>query len=251
MTGKRKSPIDTERVEPQMCSLDLRLEILSQVPFFHAVSREELDEINKLFIEKGYEPGQTIIFAGDSAEHLYVVADGSVKLMQHSLTGQDVMLDVLTPGDFFGSLSILGEVEYSTTAVAQTACCVISIGADEFRKILHEYPPVALRVIDIIAERLSAAQEMIRQLSVHSVEQRIAYVLLKLAEKLGQEKEFGLLIQLPLGRSDLAEMVGTTTETASRVMSQFQKEGLISSGRRWVAITNREGLMAYREDKIS
>jgi CRP-like cAMP-binding protein len=57
----------------------------------------------------------------------------------------------------------------------------------------------------------------------------------------------GLLIQLPLSRSDLAEMVGTTTESASRVMSQFQKEGLVRSGRRWVAITDQEGLLAYKE----
>jgi CRP-like cAMP-binding protein len=137
---------------------------------------------------KGFSPEETICYAGDPAERLYVVADGNVKLMQHTLSGQNVMLDVLKRGEFFGSLSILGDEEYSETAVAQTTCCVLSIGADEFRGILKDYPQAALKVIDIMSGRLKSAHEMIRQLSAHSVEQRMAHVLLKLAEKLGQKK---------------------------------------------------------------
>jgi CRP-like cAMP-binding protein len=83
------------------------------------------------------------------------------------------------------------------------------------------------------------------------VERRLAYTLLKLAEKFGQPKELGLLIQVPLSRDDLAEMAGTTTETASRVMSQFQKDGLIDSGRGWVAVTNRDGLEAAAAEGIA
>ena len=80
------------------------------------------------------------------------------------------------------------------------------------------------------------------------VEQRLAHVLLKLVEKIGEQDDVGLLIQMPLGRSDLAELTGTTTETASRVMSQFQKEGLIQTGRRWVAITNINELTSIPEN---
>jgi CRP-like cAMP-binding protein len=247
VTTRRKTPLEFERIEPQMCSVDLRMAILSKVPFFRNLEKGAIGEINKKFIEKGYSIGETIFFAGDTAERLYVVADGNVTLKQHTLMGQDVLLDVLKPGEFFGSLAILGDDEYSETAVAQTQCCVISIGADEFRGILQDYPRVAIKVIDIMAERLKAAHEMIRQLSKHSVEQRLAHVLLKLADKLGQEKDVGLLIQLPLSRADLAEMIGTTTESASRVMSQFQKEGLVRTGRLWIAITNQEGLLAYKE----
>ncbi len=247
MPTQRKTPLVTDQIESHLCTVGLRLELLSLVPFYLGLAEQDLREINQLFVEKGYTAGEPIIFVGDPATRLYVVADGNVKLMQHALSGQDVLLDVLKPGEFFGSLSILGDDEYSETAVAHTPCCVISIGADEFRKILQDYPKVALKVIDIIAGRLKSAHEMIRQLSVHAVEQRIAHVLLKLAEKLGQEKDIGLLIQLPLSRADLAEMVGTTTESASRAMSQFQKAGLVRSGLRWVAITNREGLLAYKE----
>jgi len=246
MPARRKTPVNTEQIEPHLCTISLRLEILQNVPFFKDLAEQDLREINQLFVEKGYAAGETIYFAGDTATRLYVVADGNVKLMQHALSGQDVMLDVLKPGEFFGSLSILGDDEYANTATAQTACCAISIGAEDFRRILQHFPAVSLKVIDIMAQRLNAAHEMIRQLSAHSVEQRIAHVLLALAQKLGQENEVGWLIQLPLSRVDLAELVGTTTETASRVMSRFQKEGLIKTGRQWVAITDRDGLTAYK-----
>jgi CRP-like cAMP-binding protein len=95
-----------------------------------------------------------------------------------------------------------------------------------------------------MAERLQTAHETIRQLSAFPVERRIASVLLKLSEKLGEAHDEGLLIQVPLARQDLADMAGTTVESASRVMSQFQKQGLIRSGRQWVAITDLAGLAA-------
>lgn len=250
MTDRRRTPLETEDVEPQMCTIDLRLEILSQVPFFAGLSPHEIAEVNALFREAGYTPGETIYFAGDPATRLYVVAAGKVKLMRHTLSGQDVLLDILTPGEFFGSLSALGDEEYPDTAQAQTTCCVLGVAAEDFQTILQRYPSVSLRVLDTVTERLKAAHEAVRQLSAHSVEQRVAATLLKLAEKLGEEKEEGLLIQVPLSRQDLAEMTGTTPETASRIMSQFRKAGLIRSGRQWVAITDRAGLSAIAEDII-
>jgi CRP-like cAMP-binding protein len=128
--------------------------------------------------------------------------------------------------------------------------CVLGIGAEAFRSILDAYPAVALRMLDVMSARLKEAHERIRQLSAHSVERRIAYTLLKLAEKFGEMQEVGLLIQVPLSRDDLAEMTGATTETASRVMSQFQKGGLIHSGRGWVAVTDQEGLEAAAAEEI-
>ena len=93
--------------------------------------------------------------------------------------------------------------------------------------------------MDITARRLRDTREIVRQLSTDSVEQRIAAVLLKLAEKLGEVTHEVVLIQMPLSRVNLAQMTGTTTETASRIVSQFQKEGLVRTGRQWIAITDR------------
>ncbi len=245
---RRNTPLAAQQIEPHMCSTSLRLRILSQVPFFARLSAVETAAVNELFREHGYAAGETIYHAGDAAARLYVVASGKVKVTRPTLAGQDVLLDLLAPGEFFGSLSALRDAEYADTAQAQTACCVLGVDARDFQTILQRYPAVAMEVLRIVAERLQQAQETIRRLSATSVESRVASALLKLAEKLGEETKAGTLIQTPLSRQDLAEMTGTTTETVSRVMSHFRKAGLIRSGRRWIALTNRGKLMALASD---
>lgn len=234
-----------------MCSEDLRLRILSRVPFFTGLKHEDLEQINRLFRERGYSPAETICLAGDPAEKLFVVADGRVKLLRHSLSGKNVLLDMLTPGEFFGSVSTLGDEVYPHTAEAQTQSCVLTIEANDFREILGMYPQAALKVVDIMAERLRTAHERVRQLSALSVEGRIANILLVLSKKFGTSSDVGLLIQSPLRRDDLAAMSGTTTETASRVMSQFQKDGLIQTGRQWVSILDPQALERIAETEAA
>jgi CRP-like cAMP-binding protein len=244
MSTRRKSPLQIEVTESHKCSVDLRLKILGQLPFFKDISQPDLEQINQSFHEIGYDGGEIICFAGDPAERLFVVADGRVKLVRHTLAGKDVLLDMLTSGEFFGSLASLGDDVYPDTAQAQTPVCVLTISKDAFRHILDRHPSVTLKVVDIMAARLRAAHERVRQLSVSPVEGRIAHVLLVLSEKFGKESEVGLLIQVPLAREDLASMAGTTPESASRVMSQFQKEGLVDAGRQWVAVLDRARLEA-------
>lgn len=171
----------------------------------------------------------------------------STKLLRHSLSGQDVLLEILKPGDFFGSLTVLADDIYPDTAQAQTDVCILSISTKEFRAMMNQYPSVALAVLDITAKRLQEAQETVRRLSVQPVEQRIAAALLQLASKLGEVTAEGILIQMPISRDDLAQMTGTTTETASRIVSQFQKEGLVNSGRQWIAITDQSRLEAIAD----
>jgi CRP-like cAMP-binding protein len=244
MKRQRSTPLKLETIEPQMCSVHTRYKVLSQVPFFRMLSAQDISEINKLFQEQGYRPGQPIYFAGDPAARLYIVAVGKVKLLRHTTSGQDVVLDILIPGEFFGTLSVLGQAEYPETAQAQTDCCILGIDAADFQTILRRHPPVTLTALEIIGQRLKAAHETIQQLSAYPVEKRIAFTLLKLADKVGQRQVEGLLLQIPLSRQDIAEMTGTTLETASRVMSQFQKDDLIRTGRQWVAITHYAELAA-------
>lgn len=247
MAKRRNSPVQLNAIETHMCGLDVRLSILHRVPFFASLSHEDIAQINLLFREYGYAAGETIYFSGDRALHLYVVASGQIKLLRHTLAGQDILTDVLSPGDFFGTVSSLEDAAYSDTAQAQTSACILAIPADDFRALLTRYPAAALTVLDITAKRLHDAHEMLRQISAYPVEQRIAYVLLRLADKLGEPGDEGLLIQMPLTRDDIAQMTGATAETASRVMSQFQKDGIVNSGRQWVAIADRDRLAALAE----
>ncbi len=249
MSERRTTPLTAETVEPHQCSIDTRLRVLRRVPFFVSLDDAALAQVNRLFREQGYAAGDPIYFTGDTADRLYVVAAGKVKVSRHTLSGQDVVLDILAPGDFFGSLAILGDVVYPDTTQAQTRVCVLGIQAQDFQQVLVQYPAVALAVLQVTAQRLQTAHETIRQLSAFPVERRIAAVLVKLGEKLGEPSAEGLLIQVPLARQELADMAGTTVESASRVISHFQKQGLIRSGRQWIAIADLPRLAAAAHEQ--
>lgn len=249
MPARRTTPLTPEDVRPHQCSDRVRLGVLHKVPFFASLTPTELAQVNGLFHEEGYPLGTPIYFAGDPTRRLYVVARGKVKLSRHTLSGQDVVLDILASGDFFGSLTTLGDTHYPDTAQAQTDICVLGIDAQAFQSILLQHPAVALAVLQTTTQRLQAAHETIRQLSAYPVERRIAAVLLKLADKLGEPGPEGVLIQSPLTRQELADMTGTTLETASRVLSHFHKAGIIRSGRGWIAIADRDQLAAVAREE--
>ena len=229
-------------MEKHHCTIDVQLEKLGMVPFLKGLDKEALQQVSKKFSASHFAAGQPIYEEGDMATLLRVVVYGTVKLSRYTEDGKDILVDMLKPGDYFGSLNELGEYSYAETATAQSDACVLSIGNREFRTVLNANPSVALSVLDITAEKLNTARKQIHHLTTLSVEKRIAHILLKLCEKFGEEKTVGTLLQLPLSRKDLADMAGTSTETASRIMSRFQQKGIITSGRQWVAIQDLNAL---------
>jgi CRP-like cAMP-binding protein len=242
MSQKRTTPLESPSIEKHHCTVDVRLEKLGMVPFFRGLDRETLQQVSKKFSASHFAASQPIYNEGEKAALLRVVVYGAVKLSRYTEDGKEILVDMLKPGEYFGSLNELGEDTYSESASAQSDACILSIRNREFRSILNDHPSVALAVLDITAEKLNTAREQIHHLTTLSVEKRIAQILVKLCEKFGEEKSVGILLQLPLSRKDLADMAGTSTETASRIMSRFQQEGIITSGRQWVAINNSDAL---------
>ena len=247
MGNRRKTPVEIDTIPAHQCSIGLRLELLGKLPFLASLSADELAAANKRFKARDFAEGATIYFADDPATHLYVVAIGQVRLMQHSPAGKDVLLDVLQPGEFFGSLMPGDDGRYAETAQAHTDTCILGINAEEFSRLMTSDPGIALAVLDLTTERLRAAQETVRRLSAYPMEQRLAAVLVRLAGKLGEQRADDLLIRTRLSREDLAQMTAATPETISRIMTQLQKDGLVSSGRQWVAVKDLDGLRRLAE----
>ena len=242
MKTRRKSPVNLTITEPQHCSIDLRLKILGRLPFFTDLERKVLENINRHFVEIGFLAGESVYMAGDPANRMFVVAEGKIKLLQYGINGRNVLLDILTNGEFFGNLATLGVAAYPDTAQAQSPTCVLSIRSESFRQILDEHPELALKTLEVMVGRLNEANQRVLQLSSMPVDKRIVFTLLKLGHKFGRRKEDMLVIDVPLSRDNLAEMTSATPETVSRVMSQMQSGGVIESGRQWVGIRDVKAL---------
>jgi CRP-like cAMP-binding protein len=242
-----KSPVRLDWVDPAFCSLEYRLKIIGRLPFFKHLPADVISKINELFHDRDVAANERIYFEGDDAEYLYLVALGKVKLVRNTGSGRDVLLDILHGGDYFGTLSMFGGRLNTETAIAQTDCCILQISSIDFEAILSQYPQVTRRALEVVSQRLVESQEIIKQLSSYTAEQRIAATLLRLAGKLGETRGENVLIQLPFSRQDLAAMTGTTTETVSRVMSHFAEAKLVVTGRKWVTITDTERLKQMAE----
>jgi CRP/FNR family transcriptional regulator len=193
-----------------------------------------------------FDQDTMIFLEGDPADRLWVISSGQVKIVKHTSEGQENLLEVITPGEMFGGAGLL-LATHPATAVAMTVTTALSIERELYLQLIRQYPDLALRIIYLLGERLQAAMKM-RALSVERVDVRLANILLKLCDKVGRPIDEGMRINLPLSRQDLADMAGTTIETAIRVMSRFRKEGLVhteSGG--YVVVLDRERLQRLSE----
>lgn len=242
--ARRHVPLRSTCAQPHACPRPVRMQVLGQVRYFAGLSEAELADIDGRMVSLSWGEGDPLYRAGEPADHLYVLAAGRVKVSRPTADGTAVITDLLTPGDLFGTLTSLGEPVYPETAEALTVSCALRIDPDAFRAVLTEHPQVALRVLDDVTARLAQARSAVGDRATGSVAQRVATTLLRLADKLGQERagDGGTLLQLPLSRADLAGMTASTPESVSRVMSRLRKDGVIDSGRRWTAILDRERL---------
>ena len=248
MSEARRTPLRSTCAQPHPCSTEMRHTILGQIPIFQDLSAEDLADLGERMLSLSWGPGDTLFTAGEPSEHMFVLAAGQAKVFRSTSSGQSTSLDFLGPGDLLGSLTALDTGRYPETAVALVTTCALRLESAAFRKMLLTHPPVALRVLDVVVDRLHRARSMEAEQASVTVTARVAATLLRLADAFGVPGEGAgtTLIQLPLTRADLAAMTGTSAESVSRAMSGLRRHGLIDSGRRWTAVLDRPGLIAAK-----
>ncbi|MBZ2199179.1 Crp/Fnr family transcriptional regulator [Ruania sp. N2-46] len=238
--GTRRTIPLREITLPHQCPRPVRLYVLARAPYFLGLGEKALDRIDKLMQTRTFAPAGRIYSAGDRAHSLYVVAEGRVKLSQVTADGTETVTDILVPGEMFGAMGSLGEPHHLHSASALVGTCTLRIDQSDFQAVLVDQPTVALRVLDDVAARLAQARSDIGGQTTDTVPQRVATALLRLADKLGEDRgRQGVLLEVPLSRADLAGLARSTPESVSRVMSRWKKAGLIDSGRRWTALLDR------------
>ncbi len=226
-----------------------RLTILKKTLFFSSIPEATRGEISRLLAEEKIQKEDYVFFEGDSPEWLFIVREGRVKLVKHSDTGKDVILQIFVPGDMFGEVSLFDRRPYSASAQAMENSSVLKLSRKDFLLFFGRHPFIATDLIAELGRQLREAHATIKSLAVDRVEQRIANILLKLADKLGAQERRGIVLNLPLTRQDLADMAGTTVETTIRVMSRFTKSKIIKPVNGKILILDSKMLRNISEDK--
>lgn len=197
--------------------------ILRRSLIFSGLAEGELSALARIAVERSLKPGEFVFWDGDAADWFYIVANGRVKVLKHASTGKEFIIAFFGPGEMFGEVAVFENRPYPASAQAVGDTMVLGIKREEFLAFLAQRPEVALRIIYVLGGRLRDAQARLKDIAGERVEQRVASVLLMLSGKLGPG--------LPFTRQEIADMAGTTTETAIRVMSRLRQRGLIRSAR--------------------
>ena len=203
------------------------VEFLRATPVFATLPAGEIRAIAASVSEVACRPREYVFMEGDPAAWLCVVRAGRVRIVRHSRTGKDVVLELLGPGEVFGGVAAIERRPYPASAQATEASVVVKIPAEVVLPLVDRYPSVIREMALTMGRRLRAAHDAVKSLAVEPVEARLAATLLRLARREGVTGRRGLQLPFHLTRQGLADMSGTTVETTIRVVSRWLREGLV------------------------
>ena len=216
-----------------------KVEVLQRSLIFSGLDEKKLAELASMAIEHSFMPGEFIFWEGDAPDWFYIVREGKIKVLKHSSLGKEFIIAFFSPGDMFGEVAVFENKSYPASAQAAVETKVLAINGQNFLSFLTAHPTVTLRIISILGGRLRDAQSRLRDLAGERVEQRLVTILLMLTSKFGST--------LPFTRQEIADMSGTTTETAIRVLSRLKDGGIIRSSRGKIVILNETKLRLLSE----
>jgi CRP-like cAMP-binding protein len=224
------------------------LAALREVPFFGGLSPGALDDVYRAAVSRAYDEDSFLFYQDDPAERIYVVAEGRVKLYQLTPEGQQVIMRVVTPWMMIAAISLVEGAVYPVSAQAADDSRLLVWTQADLLALIERYPALALNALRVLAGHVREFQDRYREQATERVERRLARTIIRLAGQTGRKTEEGVLLDLPLTRQDLAEMCGTTLFTVSRILSQWETQGLVKAGREQVIIRFPHGLVRIAED---
>lgn len=215
------------------------------IPILGSLRAEDREALSPLCEMRGYEKAETIFSEGEPAERIHFLFVGKVKIVKAG-PGRDLILEILGPGEPVGAVAAFEGRPFPATAVTLEPSGILSIPERAFFALLDKRPEITRRLLAGLTMRLMNVNRHMADF-LGSVEYRAARLFQALAARMGQKRAEGLFIPLPLSRQEIADLLGTTIETAIRVMSRWQKDGLVDTEKAGFLIRDLAVLRAISE----
>lgn len=223
-------------------------EWLGAVPLFRKLSRADLATIANTAQQRHAEKDGFFFHQGDTADLIYILERGQVRMTQLTPEGEQIILRFIRPRDMFGGIAAFTFKTYPATAQALEDSQALIWDAAAVRDLTMRVPQLALNILDHSAETIVQLQDRVRELQTERLERRVARALLRLAHQAGKRVETGVLIDLPLSRQDIAEMTGTNLYSVSRILSAWEKQNIIHTEREHITLRSPHQLVVIAED---
>lgn len=222
---------------------------LKQVVVFENATDDDLVLFLKNGITRSMEEGGYFFLQGDEATYLYILTGGQVKLTQSNPSGQQVNLRTIYPWQMFGALGAVRTdgATYPASAQALEDSTALAVPSLFMRSMMETRPYLSFELMKLMTSYIQEMQARYRELATEKVEQRVANALIRLAGQSGTKpgKEAG--VELFFSRQDLAEMTGTTLYTVSRLLSDWERKGIIKTGREKIIVLKPHDLVRVAE----
>jgi len=210
--------------------------LLSDLAPFAGLDGRQIREILDQATARRYEPGFAIFNEGMPAERFYMLLDGYIRVTRISATGDQVTLLHIPSGELFGIARAFRLETYPATAVTAVEAIGLSWPVNLWDAFMMQYEGFATETFRAVGQRTIEKNDRIVELTLQKVQQRVANALLRLINQTGRKVEGGIVIDFPLTRRDISEMTATTLHTVSRLLSKWEKDGIIESERRRIKV---------------
>ena len=206
-------------------------QLLAEVEVFADLEPKELEQVAQVAVPRSYERGEVVFREGDAGDTCYVVKSGSVSVMREHQDGRVIALAELRAGQMFGELAMFDQETRSATVETLEPTTTVALLARDFQRILRTHPEIAVKLLAALANRLRRANERLLQQSFQTVAGRVASALLTqvIARQAEGAGEGDVLVKAT--QAEIAQLAGTSRESASRFLAALEREGVVSLGR--------------------
>jgi CRP/FNR family cyclic AMP-dependent transcriptional regulator len=220
----------------------MRVDLVRKVPLFSTLTDQEFSQLQHIFVTRSYRKNQVIFLEEETGDYMYLVLTGKVKVTKSGSGGKERILAIHQAGDFFGEMSLLDGKTSPATVSAMEDSKIISVSGTDFHRYLMNNQKVLLQIINVLCARLRQVWQT-QSVSSSTADARIRMGILQLAKRHGIRDSHGTIIDLKITHQELAEMVGTSRETVTRVLAKLREQGIIEVDHRRMTLLDSQALL--------
>jgi len=223
------------------------VELLGRVPVFSTLVQGDLERISQLAVPRHFEPGQVVFREGDSSDTCYIVRSGLTRAIREHGDGRVITLATFGPGDIFGELAMFEDERRSATVEATEPTDVVAVLGPDMRRLMVEHPEISTRLVIALGRRLRESNERLTRRSFQTVQSRVATILNELASHELAARDGGPPgdVLVTATQAELAQLAGSSRESASRFLAVLERAGVISQGRGRLTVHDLDALKQY------
>jgi CRP-like cAMP-binding protein len=221
------------------------VELLGRVPAFATLERADLERIAQVAVPREFAPGQAVFREGDASDTCYIVREGHARAIRTHGDGRTITLATFGPGDIFGELAMFEDERRSATVQAIETTSVVGVLGPDMRRLMGEHPEIAARLVVGLGRRLREMNERLSRQSFQTVQSRVAVVLSQLVEQEIADGKPPSEVLVTMTQADLAQLAGSSRESASRFLAVLERAGVISQGRGRLVVHDPQALKQY------